>query len=160
MAARRGFSMDSKLAGTGRDAQLPHFFRSRMYLVCKLLQISLSCQLSWFSYLKARSFPGGLGKFGTCMDGKGENPKVTVKLMRSPSPPEWWYSLPFIAEMWSYTQTKFDDEENLEVQVTSFPASSPSPSGWANPGPTLLPKNWFGNFPRGQTFLSQSLLLS
>lgn len=26
--------------------------------------------------------------------------------------------------------------------------------------PTLLPKNWFGNFPWGQTFLSQSLLLS
>lgn len=152
----RGFSVDSKLAGNVRDAQLPDSFRSRMYVVSWLPQIRLSCQLSWFYIWKfERSFPGGLGKFGTCMDGKRGEAKGKIKVNEEPLT-SWRVVFTFLHSK----NVKLHPDKIWRWRKLLFQLLPHHPLVWAGPGPTVLPRNWFGNFPRGQTFLSQSLLLS
>lgn len=158
--------MDSRLTGNGRDAsvtQVSHLFRSRKCIVCWLPQISLSCQLwGFYTWKLDKSFPSGLEKFATCMDGKREEAKGDSRVNDEPLTSWRVVFTFFIAEMWSYSQTKFGDGGNeKELQKTWQKwLLRPHRLVGAHPGPTLLPKNCFGNFPQGQTFLSQSLLLS
>lgn len=88
MDAGRNFSMDSKLTRNGRDApatQVPHLFRSRMCIVCWLPLISLSCQLwGFYTWKLDKSFPSGLEKFATCMDGKREEAKGDSRVNDEP----------------------------------------------------------------------------
>lgn len=145
MEASRSFSVDSKLAGNGRDAPGMHLFRSRTYNACWLPQISLSCQLSGFYIWKLdRSFPGGLEKFATCMDGKREEAKGNDNAVPLTS---WSVVFPFlhcgIVELHSdkiWWERRFKrSAENLTKS-----ASSPSPSGcgWSWPHTTIQKLIW------------------
>lgn len=137
MEASRNFSMDSKLTGNGRDApatQVPHLFRSRMCIVCWLPLISLSCQLwGFYTWKLDKSFPSGLEKFATCMDGKREEAKGDSRVNDEPLT-SWRVVFTFLHSRNVKLQS---DEigwwrklERVAENLTKM-ASSPSPSCWS-----------------------------
>lgn len=83
----RGFSVDSKLAGNVRDAQLPDSFRSRMYVDFHKSVYPASFQ-DFISESLKEVFLVGLESLARAWMERGEKPKVKLKLMRSLSPPE------------------------------------------------------------------------
>lgn len=110
--------------------------------------------------------------------GNAKKPEVTFK--NELSPIEWKSSLFFVVKMCNCTQAVWINTQKLRSSFMTIivigwcrkqwsaedftkMAPSPSPSGedkYRTSSPILLQKNWFGNFPWGQTSLSQPLLLS